>query len=221
MADARCRRRTTLHSNLQTETDRYTFPGLGGWIECEQPVRSLCREFKTALNAEMYLDCIKQKCFRDCLVHIRLGISNLKVHKNRYARSDVPQGNHCPFCPGMQDNELHLFFVCKKYEKIRPNIVKYIEPHHEHSQSVKFMSCQVDSVTRQMAWFLFKCFETRNRGRKIARKRFMFHLVVLRSHNYLHKRRCCCCFFFLFFFFCFFFLGGGGGVLCFAVLLGF
>ena len=30
------------------------------------------REFKTVLNAEMHLDYIKQKCFRDCLVCIRL-----------------------------------------------------------------------------------------------------------------------------------------------------
>ena len=89
------------------------------------------REFKTALNEEMYLDCIKQKCFRDFLVRIRLGISNLKVQKNRYARSDVPQDKDCPLCPGMQDNELQLFFVCKKYEKIRPNRQQNIEPHHE------------------------------------------------------------------------------------------
>ena len=65
----------------------------------------LYREFKTALNAETYLDCIKQKCFRDCLVRIRLGISNLKVHKNRYARSEELMDNDCPFCPGMQDND--------------------------------------------------------------------------------------------------------------------
>ena len=48
----------------------------------------------------MYLDCIKQKYFRDCLVRIRLGISNLKVHKNRYARSDVLLDNDCQICPG-------------------------------------------------------------------------------------------------------------------------
>ena len=111
----------------------------------------LCRQFKTAVNAEIYLDCIRQKCSRDCLVRVRLGISNLKVH-NQYARSDVPQ-----------DNELNLFFVYKKYEKIRPNMLKNIEPHHEHSQFVKLMSCQVDSVPRQMARFLFKCFITRHK----------------------------------------------------------
>ena len=66
------------------------------------------REFKTALNVETYLDCIKQKCFRDWLIRIRLRISNLKVHKNRYARCDVPQDNDCPLCPGMQDDGLSI-----------------------------------------------------------------------------------------------------------------
>ena len=125
------------------------------------------REFKTALNAETHLDCIKQKCFRDCFVRIRLGISNLKVHKNRYARNDVPQDNDCPFCPGMQDNELHLFFVCKKYEKIRPNMQKNIEQHHEHSQFVKLMlyakwTALLDKC-HVVVFSFSKCFETRHK----------------------------------------------------------
>ena len=115
----------------------------------------LYREFKTTLNAETYLDCIKQKCFRDCLVRIGLGISNLKVHKNRYARSDVLLDNYCPFYPGMQDNELYLFCVCKKFEKIRPNMLKNIEPHHEHNEFVQLISCQEDSVIRHTFIFYF------------------------------------------------------------------
>ena len=58
------------------------------------------------------------------MVRIRLSISNFKVQKNRYARSEVLMDNNCPFCPGMQENELHFFFACKKYEKIRPNMLK-------------------------------------------------------------------------------------------------
>ena len=45
----------------------------------------------------------------------------------------------------------------KKYEKTRPNMQKDNEPHHERSQLI---SRQADSVTRQIAWFLVKCFET-------------------------------------------------------------
>ena len=52
-----------------------------------------------------------RKFFRDCLVLVRLDISNLKVNKNRYSRGDVLPDNDCPFCPGFEDNELHLFFV--------------------------------------------------------------------------------------------------------------
>ena len=95
------------------------------------------REFKTALNAEMYLDCAKQKSFRDCLVRVTLGISNLKVHKNRYARGDILPDNDCPFCPEFEDNELHLFPVCKTYERIRPDKLKNIESRYGRNEFIR------------------------------------------------------------------------------------
>ena len=96
-----------------------------------------CHEFKTALNAEMYLDCAKQKSFRDCLVRVTLGISNLKVHKNRYARGDILPDNDCPFCPEFEDNELHLFPVCKTYERIRPDKLKNIESRYGRNEFIR------------------------------------------------------------------------------------
>lgn len=42
---------------------------------------SLYRYLKSDLGPEMYLDCFKQKCFRDALIRFRMGISNLKIHK--------------------------------------------------------------------------------------------------------------------------------------------
>ena len=53
---------------IETETaDRYQFPGLGHLAGLNASSRfDHYREFKTALNAETYLDCIKQKCYRDC-----------------------------------------------------------------------------------------------------------------------------------------------------------
>ena len=75
-----------------SETDRYKPPGLGSWFECDSRANPYS-EFKTALNAEIYLDCLKQEAFRKCLVRVRLGISNLNVHKNRYARGDVLPDN--------------------------------------------------------------------------------------------------------------------------------
>ena len=69
--------------NLQTDTVGCESPGLGSWFEYESRFDHY-REFTTALNAEMYLDCVKLKASRDCLVGVRLGVSNLKVHKVRY-----------------------------------------------------------------------------------------------------------------------------------------
>ena len=57
---------------------------------------------------------------------VRLDISNLKVNKNRYSRGDVLPDNDCPFCPVFEDNELHLFFVCESYERLRPDKLKNI-----------------------------------------------------------------------------------------------
>ena len=82
---------------------------------------------------------------------VRLDISNLKVNKNRYSRGDVLPDNDCPFCPVFEDNELHLFFVSKMYERIRPAKFKSIESCYEHSEFVRLMACQVNSAVRQVA----------------------------------------------------------------------
>ena len=134
MADASFRRRATLFKSSQT--DRYTFPRLVAGLNASSRFDHY-REFKTALNAETYLHRLLKANMLQGLVRIGLGISDLKVHENRYVRSGVLLDNDCPLCPGMQDKELHLFFVCKKHEKIRPNMLKNIEPHHEHRQFVK------------------------------------------------------------------------------------
>ena len=116
------------------------------------------REFKTALNAETYLDCIKQQQQQNASGTVWF-VKDWVLVISKYVRTGT-QGVTCCWTTaglGMQDNELHLF-VCMKYKKRRPNMLKNIEPHDEHSQFVKLMSCQVDSVARQMACFLFKSF---------------------------------------------------------------
>ena len=81
------------------------------------------RKFKLVLEPEKYLDSIRQKCFRDALVRLRLGISNINVHKNRYKRNDLLTLNNCPFCPEVED-EFHLCFRCHMYDDIRPSVMK-------------------------------------------------------------------------------------------------
>ena len=61
---------------------RLTDMNLQGWVAGLNRSSSFdyCREFNTASNAEMYLDCVKQEAIRDCLGRVRSGISNPKVH---------------------------------------------------------------------------------------------------------------------------------------------
>ena len=122
------------------------------------------RKFKSVLEPEKYLDSIRQKCFRDALIRFRLGISDINVHKNRYKASDLPTGNDCPFCPGVEENECHLCFKCSMYNDIRPNVMKNIEPYQESAQLARHMYSRDDGTIRKIAWYMFKAFELRKRA---------------------------------------------------------
>ena len=74
---------------------------------------TLYRKFKSVLEPEKYLDSIRQKCFRDALAGLRLGISDINVYKNRYKASDLV-GNDCLFCPGAEEKApfaLQMFYA--------------------------------------------------------------------------------------------------------------
>ena len=94
--------------------------------------------------------------------------------------------------PGVQNNELHWFFVCRKYEKIRPNVLKNIEPHHEHSQFVKLMlyakwTALLD--TCHVVVFSFsKCFETRHKLRVCDT--YLEPFVIHNKHLMTHTWHC-------------------------------
>ena len=68
--------------------------------------------FKTSIKYETFLDFVRVKCFRDALIRFRLGITELKAHKNRYI-SHVAD-NNCPFCRVVEENEYHFLFRCEK-----------------------------------------------------------------------------------------------------------
>ena len=86
--------------------------------------------FKTLIKDETYLDFVWVKCFRDALIRFRLGITELKTHKNRY-NSHVAD-NNCPFCKAVEQNEYHFLFHCEKYETVRPENLKHIKRHEEN-----------------------------------------------------------------------------------------
>lgn len=115
--------------------------------------------FKVSLKCEPYLDFVKIKCFRDALIRLRLGITELRTHKNRYV-SHVTD-NNCPFCKDVEETECHFLFHCSMYQTIRPNILKYTERHAEHWKFKEIMLCEDQASTKQLAWFAFKAFQIR------------------------------------------------------------
>lgn len=122
------------------------------------------RQFKSSLSVETYLDCVKQKSFRNCLTKVRLGISDLRCHKNRYARPNHANAVDCPFCRGVEDTELHMVYVCNKFENFRPALFKGLSwwQHARHFETT--LGSQNEPALRQLAWFLFKCFQERDKS---------------------------------------------------------
>jgi len=141
----------------QRLVDTYTQEWHDGIVSSDRFI--LYRDFKNTLCIERYLDCINQKCFRDTLIRVRFGISNLRVHKNRYVKNASCVNNHCSFCPNVDDDELHMMFVCPAYNNFRSPLLSGIAPYNQRSQYVTLMSSQRESIIRHLAWFFFKCFQ--------------------------------------------------------------
>ena len=96
-------------------------------------------------------------------MRLRLGISDINVHKYRYKRNDLLAVNNCPFCPEVED-EFHLCFRCHMYDDIRPSVMKNVEPHQESIQFARLMSSKDDGTIRKTARYLFKASELRKRA---------------------------------------------------------
>ena len=82
------------------------------------------RSFKTEFCLSNYLNHLKNVKARNDLIRLRLGVSQLKTHLNRFSRFD----NHntsCPFCEHTEETEVHFMFICPVYEDLR----EYYIPH--------------------------------------------------------------------------------------------
>eukprot|EP00745_Piridium_sociabile_P006243 TRINITY_DN14019_c0_g1_i8.p1 TRINITY_DN14019_c0_g1~~TRINITY_DN14019_c0_g1_i8.p1 ORF type:complete len:809 (-),score=78.12 TRINITY_DN14019_c0_g1_i8:134-2281(-) len=121
----------------------------------------LYKSFKSVLSTEIYFSDITIKAFRDSLVRFRLGVSEINTHRNRFISNITAGKNDCPFCPQTIEDEKHFIFHCPKYGNIRPNIFKSISAHFENQYFLQVMSCQNTGITKQLAWFLHKCFVMR------------------------------------------------------------
>lgn len=76
------------------------------------------RMFKLTFVREDYFDYMDIKCFRDCLVKLRLGI--LPINGSAFnCKIGSSENNRCNFCRNVIESESHFVFKCPLYADIR------------------------------------------------------------------------------------------------------
>ena len=81
------------------------------------PRFSVYKCFKSSMYLEPYFCTITNKHLREVLIRFRLGISDLRVHKFRYAEGTPDLS--CPFCKSETENEMHFLFNCEHLQILR------------------------------------------------------------------------------------------------------
>ena len=113
----------------------------------------------TSIKYETYLDFVRVKCFRDALIRFRLGITESKIHKNRYV-SHVADSS-CPLRKTVDENKYQFLFHCETYETVGQG--KRIKRREENWKFTEIILCEGLASTKQLAWFVFKAFEIRTK----------------------------------------------------------
>ena len=119
---------------------------------------STCKEFKTLLNQEKYLQVINNYFIHKQLTRFRISNHQLLIEEGRHRGIDLVD-RRCKFC-GMNcvENEIHFLLVCPLYHNLR---LKYILiPEHlgfyqSYSNFIKIMSSENEKVIRNLALFFY------------------------------------------------------------------
>ena len=115
------------------------------------------RSFKKSFEAELYINDLKIKKFRDVFIRFRIGINELKT--NRWYEKDIDL--NCPFCVNIIENERHFFLDCPLYEEVRE---KFLSPYL-HTVQFRSIAYLLDgrnvSKTRNVSMYIYYAFKMR------------------------------------------------------------
>ena len=80
---------------------------------------TLCHNtFKSSLTVSPLLHDLKHIKARNCLLKIRLGVSQLRAHGLRFSRN-AEADLACPFCNNEIESEIHFTLSCPLYNDLR------------------------------------------------------------------------------------------------------
>ena len=124
---------------------------------------SICAHVKTQTPAATpFLHDLKHIKARNCLLRIRLGVSQLRPHRLRFARN-TEADLACPFCNNEIESEIHFILSCPMYNDLRDKYIprKYVRCPSLFKLSMLFAS-ENKYLQLRLATFLHKAFDVRD-----------------------------------------------------------
>jgi hypothetical protein len=115
---------------------------------------STYRLFKTELKSEQYFDFLDIRCFRDCLVKLRLGV--LPINGSFFRTTHCENANNsCTNC-NEKENEYHFVHTCPLYDDLRDKyLISCYQPY-----TVVLKNGNVDRV-RKLSMYVFYALQRR------------------------------------------------------------
>ena len=116
--------------------------------------------FKSCLTMAPFLHDLKHIKARNCLLRIRLGVSQPRSHRRRFARN-AEADLACPFCNHEIESGIHFILSCLMYNDIRDKYIprKYVRCPSPFKLSMLFAS---ENKYLRLATFLRKAFDVPN-----------------------------------------------------------
>jgi hypothetical protein len=126
------------------------------------------RKFKTTIQLENYLQCIKNRDARRRLCQIRTSTHKLSIETGRHKK--IPEEQRiCPMCPSQTvEDELHFIIQCTAYSSPREALFKTIVNKHfntltEEEKFIWLMSNEDDNICNNLGHFIMVAYDTRMR----------------------------------------------------------
>ena len=83
---------------------------------------ALYKTFKTANIREPYLLISCNRFIKCALTKFRCGVSDIKVHRNRYKKLNIVDMN-CPLCNSADEDEVHFVLCCPAFDDLRKQFI--------------------------------------------------------------------------------------------------